>query len=100
MVPLSWRLSAPKMALAWSALMSAMFWVVVAAGASLVVGTVQARRARAALVHGSLWRSGTRDQVRRRVDDLAAHGVTEIVFQPCGPDTRAELERFREAVSA
>jgi 5,10-methylenetetrahydromethanopterin reductase len=44
--------------------------------------------------------SGTRDQVRRRVDDLAAHGVTEIVFQPCGPDTRAELERFREAVSS
>jgi 5,10-methylenetetrahydromethanopterin reductase len=41
--------------------------------------------------------SGTRDEVRRRVDDLAAHGVTEIVFQPCGPDTRSELERFRDA---
>jgi purine-cytosine permease-like protein len=55
-VPRSWRLSAPKMALAWSALMSAMFWVVVAAGASLVVGTVQALigLAVAALVHGSL----------------------------------------------
>ena len=55
-VPQPWRLSAPKMALAWSALMSAMFWVVVAAGASLVVGTVQALvgLAVAALVHGSL----------------------------------------------
>ena len=41
--------------------------------------------------------SGTRDQVRRRLDDFAAQGVTEIVFQPCGPDTAAELERFLEA---
>jgi alkanesulfonate monooxygenase SsuD/methylene tetrahydromethanopterin reductase-like flavin-dependent oxidoreductase (luciferase family) len=41
--------------------------------------------------------SGTRDQVRRRLDELASNGVTEIVFQPCGPDTRAELERFLEA---
>lgn len=44
--------------------------------------------------------SGTCDQVRRRLDDLAAEGVTEIVFQPCGPDTRSELERFFEAASA
>jgi purine-cytosine permease-like protein len=41
-VPRTWRLSAPKMALAWSSVMAAMFWVVVAAGASLVVGTRQA----------------------------------------------------------
>ena len=44
--------------------------------------------------------SGTRDQVRRRLDELASNGVTEIVFQPCGADTRAELERFLEASSA
>jgi alkanesulfonate monooxygenase SsuD/methylene tetrahydromethanopterin reductase-like flavin-dependent oxidoreductase (luciferase family) len=44
--------------------------------------------------------SGTRDQVRRRLDDLVAKGVTEIVFQPCGPDIRSELERFFEAASA
>ena len=44
--------------------------------------------------------SGTRDQVRRRLDDLASHGVTEIVFQPCGPDTRAELERFLDAAAS
>ncbi|MCX6464581.1 MAG: LLM class flavin-dependent oxidoreductase [Pseudonocardiales bacterium] len=42
--------------------------------------------------------SGTPGEVRGRVDELAAHGVTEIVFQPCGPDTHRELERFREAV--
>lgn len=42
--------------------------------------------------------SGTPAEVRGRVDELAAHGVTEIVFQPCGPDTHRELERFREAV--
>jgi len=43
--------------------------------------------------------SGTRDEVRRRLADFAARGVTEIVFQPCGPDPRAELERFLEAAS-
>lgn len=44
--------------------------------------------------------SGTRDEVRRKLDDLAGRGVTEIVFQPCGPDTRAELERFLDAARA
>lgn len=44
--------------------------------------------------------SGTRDQIRRRIDDLGSRGITEIVFQPCGPDTRAELERFLEAATA
>lgn len=42
--------------------------------------------------------SGTADEVRGRVEELAGHGVTEIVFQPCGPDTHRELERFRQAV--
>lgn len=44
--------------------------------------------------------SGTRDQVRRKLADLAARGATEIVFQPCGPDVRAELERFLEAANS
>ena len=44
--------------------------------------------------------SGTRDQVRRRLDDLASRGVTEIVFQPCGPDVRGELERFLEVATS
>jgi 5,10-methylenetetrahydromethanopterin reductase len=43
--------------------------------------------------------SGTPDQVRRRVADLAERGVTEIVFQPCGTDIHTELERFLDAAS-
>jgi 5,10-methylenetetrahydromethanopterin reductase len=43
--------------------------------------------------------SGTADQVRRKLDDLADRGVTEIVFQPCGPDVRRELERFLDVAS-
>jgi 5,10-methylenetetrahydromethanopterin reductase len=38
--------------------------------------------------------SGTADQLRERLAGLAGHGVTELVFQPCGPDTRRELEAF------
>jgi hypothetical protein len=32
------------------------------------------------------------DEVKARIDDLGDKGVTEIVFQPCGPDIRRELE--------
>ena len=48
--------------------------------------------------------SGTADQVAARLSELAAGGVTEFVFQPCGPDIRRELETFmataRSAVAA
>ncbi|MHA6616329.1 LLM class flavin-dependent oxidoreductase [Pseudonocardia sp. DLS-67] len=44
--------------------------------------------------------SGTRDRIRRRLEEAAARGVTEIVFQPCGPDIRSELERFLDAATA
>ena len=44
--------------------------------------------------------SGTRDQVRHRLDEFASQGVTEIVFQPCGPNLQAELERFLDAATA
>lgn len=40
--------------------------------------------------------SGSPTQVRAKLDELAAGGVTELVYQPCGPDTRRELERFLE----
>ena len=43
--------------------------------------------------------SGTPDEIRDRLDELAAHGVTEIVFQPCGPDVAGELERFLAAAT-
>jgi 5,10-methylenetetrahydromethanopterin reductase len=41
--------------------------------------------------------SGTRDEVRERVAALADQGVTEVVYQPAGPDIRRELERFMDA---
>jgi 5,10-methylenetetrahydromethanopterin reductase len=48
--------------------------------------------------------SGTAAQVADRLGELAAGGVTELVFQPCGPDIRRELETFmdtaRTAVAA
>jgi 5,10-methylenetetrahydromethanopterin reductase len=43
--------------------------------------------------------SGTTKQVRSKLSELADRGVTEIVFQPCGPEVRRELERFLEAAS-
>ncbi|MCF7551027.1 hypothetical protein L3X23_19850 [Pseudonocardia sp. WMMC193] len=44
--------------------------------------------------------SGTAAQVRRKLDEAVDAGVTEIVFQPCGPGTRGELERFLAAATA
>ncbi|MGZ8178983.1 LLM class flavin-dependent oxidoreductase [Williamsia sp. SKLECPSW1] len=44
--------------------------------------------------------TGTADEIRARLTDLEAQGVTEIVLQPCGSDIRRELERFVDAASA
>ena len=44
--------------------------------------------------------SGTRDQIRERLTALADRGVTEVVFQPCGPDTRRELEVFMDTAGS
>jgi 5,10-methylenetetrahydromethanopterin reductase len=48
--------------------------------------------------------TGTADDIARRLSDVAAHGVTEIIYQPTGPDITGELEAFhtaaRTAVSA
>lgn len=38
--------------------------------------------------------SGTADDVGRRLDELAEQGVTELVYQPTGPDIAGELERM------
>jgi 5,10-methylenetetrahydromethanopterin reductase len=43
--------------------------------------------------------TGTPEEVKARIDDLGAKGVTEVVFQPCGPDTRRELETMFAAVT-
>lgn len=44
--------------------------------------------------------SGTRNHIRQALEDYGSRGVTEIVFQPCGPDVRGELERFMDAACA
>lgn len=44
--------------------------------------------------------TGTPDEVRRRLDELADAGVTEVAYQPAGPDQRRELERFMAVASA
>jgi len=44
--------------------------------------------------------SGTAAQVRERLAGLAEHGVTEVVFQPCGLDVRRELEVFMDTAKA
>jgi 5,10-methylenetetrahydromethanopterin reductase len=44
--------------------------------------------------------SGTAEEVRERLAGLPEHGITEVVFQPCGPDVRRELEVFMETAKS
>jgi 5,10-methylenetetrahydromethanopterin reductase len=44
--------------------------------------------------------TGTADQVRERLAALGEQGVTELVYQPCGPDVRRELEVFMETAKS
>ena len=46
----------------------------------------------------SLSFTGTAGELRERLDGLAAAGVTELAYQPAGPDIPGELERMRAAV--
>jgi 5,10-methylenetetrahydromethanopterin reductase len=41
--------------------------------------------------------TGTADEIGRRVSELAAEGITEIIYQPTGPDITGELEAFLTA---
>jgi 5,10-methylenetetrahydromethanopterin reductase len=41
--------------------------------------------------------TGKADDVGRRVGEIAAQGITEIIYQPTGPDIAAELEAFHAA---
>jgi 5,10-methylenetetrahydromethanopterin reductase len=61
-------------------------------------------RDRAALTEGAdllgtVTLTGTPAELQKRVSDLAAAGVTEVVYQPAGPDIPGELERFIAAVT-
>jgi 5,10-methylenetetrahydromethanopterin reductase len=40
--------------------------------------------------------TGTPAEISRRLDLMAANGVTEVVYQPLGPDPVRELARFAE----
>jgi 5,10-methylenetetrahydromethanopterin reductase len=44
--------------------------------------------------------TGTADDIGRRVREIAAQGITEIVYQPTGPDIAAELKAFHAAARA
>ena len=60
-------------------------------------------RDRAALEEGadlltSFTLTGSPAQLRARVQAFGASGVTEVVYQPAGPDIPGELERFYAAV--
>jgi 5,10-methylenetetrahydromethanopterin reductase len=44
--------------------------------------------------------TGTSDEIKARIDELGEQGVTEVVFQPCGPDIRRELEAMFAAASS
>jgi 5,10-methylenetetrahydromethanopterin reductase len=43
--------------------------------------------------------TGSPAEVRARADELGEQGVTEMVYQPAGPDTRRELERMINALT-
>jgi 5,10-methylenetetrahydromethanopterin reductase len=43
--------------------------------------------------------TGSPSQVRDRIDQLGEQGVTEVVYQPTGPDTRRELEKMIGALA-
>lgn len=62
-----------------------------------------ADRAAWAVTGGALLRqttvTGSADEVRRRLDGFGEQGVTEVVFQPCGPDIRRELEAMFAAAT-
>ena len=55
-----------------------------------------------AITHTTL--TGSADEIGRRVNEIAAQGITEIIYQPTGPDIAGELAAFhtaaRTAVSA
>jgi 5,10-methylenetetrahydromethanopterin reductase len=44
--------------------------------------------------------TGTARDVGRRVSEIANQNITEIVYQPTGPDIAGELEAFHAAASA
>jgi 5,10-methylenetetrahydromethanopterin reductase len=48
-------------------------------------------------VIGQTTLTGTANEIGRRVSELAAEGITEIIYQPTGPNITGELEAFHTA---
>jgi len=46
---------------------------------------------------GSFTLTGTAAEVAERIEALAAQGITELAYQPCGPDIPRELDAFAAA---
>jgi 5,10-methylenetetrahydromethanopterin reductase len=51
-------------------------------------------------VIGQTTLTGTANEIGRRVSELAAEGITEIIYQPTGPDIPGELKAFHTAARA
>ena len=69
--------------------------VAAAGGVAAAIAAVRATTPAMALEVGC----DTPAQVRERLDRFAEQGVTEIVYQPAGPDIPRELARFAEAAA-
>ncbi|MCW2626997.1 MAG: flavin-dependent oxidoreductase, F420-dependent methylene-tetrahydromethanopterin reductase [Mycobacterium sp.] len=41
--------------------------------------------------------TGRADEIGRRMNEIAAQGITEVIYQPTGPDITGELEAFHTA---
>jgi 5,10-methylenetetrahydromethanopterin reductase len=44
--------------------------------------------------------TGSAADIEKRLQSYAADGITEVIYQPTGPDIRGELERFVDAAEA
>ena len=44
--------------------------------------------------------TGRADEIGRRVNEIASQGITEIIYQPTGPDIAGELEAFHTVARA
>ena len=44
--------------------------------------------------------TGERSAVRAKLDSFAEQGITEVAYQPIGPDVERELTAFAEAALA
>jgi alkanesulfonate monooxygenase SsuD/methylene tetrahydromethanopterin reductase-like flavin-dependent oxidoreductase (luciferase family) len=61
----------------------------------------RSQRGRQRRLEGGSWQAiisttvtGTPDRIRDQLSAYARDGITEIVYQPAGPDIPGELERF------